>query len=134
MKFPDYSDYTHSIDDFLLEEKLPWVEDSSVVLVSFRVVGEHGVYKTVSVGRQHTTMLSIMSELQPSKYFILDGVGGLMGELMDMSTMFGIHEVEYSKKDFVLKYTVWLKHLGRGQESNIDADMVEKFSNKVFGK
>ena len=57
-----------------------------------------------------------------------------MGELMDMSTMFGIHEVEYSKKDFVLEYTVWLNRLEQGQESNIDADMVEKFSNKVFGK
>ncbi len=134
MKFPDYSDYAHSIDDFLLEEKLPWVENSSVVLVSFRVVGEYCVYKTVSVGRTHTTMFSLMSELQPSKYFILDGVGGLMGELMDMSIMFGIHEVEYSKKDIVLEYTVWLNRLEQGQESNIDADMVERFSNKVFGK
>ena len=134
MKFPDHSEYVHSIDDFLLEENLPWAENSLVVLVSFRVVGEHGVYKTVSVGRKHTTMVSIMSELQPSKYFILDGVGGLMGELMNMSIMFGIHAVEYSKKDFVLEYTVWLKRLEQGQESNIDADMVEKFSNKVIGK
>ena len=134
MKFPDYSDYAHSIDDFLLEEKLPWAENPSVVLVSFRVVGEHGVYKTVSVGRKHTTMVSIMSELQPSRYFILDGAGGLMGELMDMSIMFGIHKVEYSKKDFVLEYTVWLNRLEQGQESNIDAEMVEKFSEKVLGK
>ena len=57
-----------------------------------------------------------------------------MGELMDMSIMFGIHEVEYSKKDSVLEYTVWLKRLEQGQESNIDAEMVEKFSNKVLGK
>ena len=134
MKFPDFSDYTHSIDDFLSEEKLPWAEHPCVVLVSFRVVGERGVYKTVSVGRTHTTMFSLMTEIQPSKYFILDGVGGLMGELMDMSIMFGIHEVEYSKKDIVLEYTVWLKRLEQGQESNIDAEMVEKFSNKVLGK
>ena len=134
MRFPDYSDYTHSIDDFLMEEKLPWAENPLVVLVSFRVVGEHGVYKTVSVGRKHTTMFSIMSDLQPSKYFILDGVGGLMGELMDMSIMFNMHKVGYSKKDFVLDYTVWLKRLEQGQESNIDADMVEKFSRKVCGE
>lgn len=98
------------------------------------MVGEHGVYKTVSVGRKHTTMVSIMSELQPSKYFILDGVGGLMGELMDMSIMFSMYKVEYSKKDFVLEYTVWLKRLEQGQESNIDADLVERFVEKVLGK
>ena len=57
-----------------------------------------------------------------------------MGELMDMSIMFGICKVEYSKKDIVLEYTVWLKRLEQGQETNIDADMVEKFSNKVLGK
>ena len=131
MKFPDFSNYTQSIDDFLSEEKLPWAEHPCVVLVSFRVVGERGVYKTVSVGRTHTTMFSLMSELQPSKYFILDGVGGLMGELMDMSIMFNMHKVGYSKKDFVLDYTVWLKRLEQGQESNIDADMVEKFSRKI---
>lgn len=133
MKFPDFSDYTQSIDDFLLEEKLPWAKNPSVVLVSFRVLRESGIYKTVSVGRKHTTMVSLMSELQPSKYFILDGIGGLMGELMDMSIMFSMYEVEYSKKDFVLEYTVWLKRLEQGQESNIDADMVEKFSKKVCG-
>lgn len=131
MKFPDFSDYTQSIDDFLLEEKLPWAKNPSVVLVSFRVVRESGIYKTVSVGRKHTTMVSLMSELQPSKYFILDGIGGLMGELMDMSIMFSMYEVEYSKKDIVLEYTVWLKKLEQGQESNIDADMVEKFSRKI---
>ena len=113
------------------EEKLPWAEKPSVVLVLFRVVGEHGVYKTVSVGRKHTTLVSLMSELQPSRYFILDGVGGLMGELMDMSIMFSMHKVEYSKKDFVLEYTVWLNRLEQGQESNIDADLVEKFSRYV---
>lgn len=57
-----------------------------------------------------------------------------MGELMDMSILFGMHEVEYSKKDFVLEYTVWLNRLEQGQESNIDADMVEKFSRKVCGQ
>lgn len=133
MKFPDFSDYTRSIDDFLLEEKLPWAKNPLVVLVSFRVLRESGIYKTVSVGSKHTTMVSLMSELQPSKYFILDGVGGLMGELMDMSIMFSMYEVEYSKKDIVLEYTVWLKRLEQGQESNIDADMVEKFSKKVCG-
>lgn len=133
MKFPDFSDYTQSIDDFLLEEKLPWAKNPSVVLVSFRVVWESGIYKTVSVGRKHITMVSILSDFKPSKYAILDGIGGLMGELMDMSIMFSMYEVEYSKKDIVLEYTVWLKKLEQGQESNIDADMVEKFSKKVCG-
>ena len=56
-----------------------------------------------------------------------------MGELMDMSIMFSMHEVEYSKKDIVLEYTVWLNRLEPGQESNIDANMVEAFSRKVCG-
>lgn len=131
MQFPDHSEYTHSIDDFLLEEKLPWEKNPVILLVNFRVVGEHGVYKTVSVGRKHTTMFSIMSDLQPSKFFILDGIGGLMGELMDMSIMFSLYKVESCQKTFTLEYTVWLKRLEQGQESNIDADMVEKFSRKI---
>ena len=133
MKFPDHSTCSLPIEDFLLEEKLPWAENPFIVLVSFCVVGEHGVYKIVSVGRKHTTMFSIMSDLQPSRFFILDGVGGLMGELMDMSIMFSMHEVEYSMKDIVLEYTVWLNRLEPGQESNIDANMVEAFSRKVCG-
>ena len=133
MQNSDHSAYILPIEDFLREEKLPWEENPSSVLVSFRVVGERGVYKTVSVGRKHTTMFSIMSDLQPSKYFILDGVGGLMGELMDMSMMFSMHKVECTKNCCIPEYTVWLNRLEQGQESNIDADMVEKFSRKVCG-
>ena len=133
MLYPDHSTCSLPIEDFLLEEKLPWAENPSVVLVSFRVLGERGVYKTVSVGRTHIrpTMVSLMAELQPSKYFILNGIGGLMSELMDMSIMFSLYKVESYQKAFTLEYVVWLKRLEPGQNTNIDADMVEKFSRKI---
>ena len=103
-------------------------------MVDFRVVGEQGSYKVVSIGRKHTIMLSIWSEFNPTKHVIADDIGDLMGELMDMSIMFSLYEVESCQKNFILEYVVWLKRLEQGQESNIDADMVEKFSRKVSGK
>lgn len=132
MQNPDNSMYSLPIEDFLLRDKLPWEKNPVILMVNFMVVGENGTYKVVSIGRKHTTMVKILSDFDPGKYTILDGIGDLMGELMDMSIMFSIYEVEYSaKKDMVLEYTVWLKRLEQGQESNIDADMVEKFSKKV---
>lgn len=131
MGYPDHSICTLSIGDFLLRNKLPWEENSSRILVNFRVVGENGTYKVVSVGRKHTTMVSILSDFEPSKYVILDGIGGLMGELMDMSILFSLYKATACQKDFTLEYTVWLKRLEEGQESNIDADMVERFSRKI---
>lgn len=121
-------------DREILEEK-PMAKNPLFVLVYFRVMGETNIYKTVSVGRKHTTMFSLMSEFQPSKYSILVDIGDLMGELMDMSIMFSMwgYDFENSREDDIPKYTVWLKRLEQGQESNIDADMVEKFSKKVFG-
>ena len=116
------------IEDFLLRDKLPWEKNPVILMVNFRVVGEQGSYKVLSIGRKHT---SLLSEFHPTNHFIVDGIGGLMGELMDMSIMFNMHKVGYSKKDFVLDYTVWLKRLEQGQESNIDADMVERFSRKI---
>ena len=121
-------------DREILEEK-PMARNPLFIMLTFCVIGETNIYKTVSVGRAHTMMFSIMSKFQPSKYSILTDVGDLMGELMDMSIMFSMwgYDFENSKEDDILKYTVWLKRLEQGQESNIDADMVEKFSKKVFG-
>ena len=121
-------------DREILEEK-PMAKNPLFIILTFRVIGETNIYKTVSVGRKHTTMFSLMSEFQPSKYSILVDIGDLMGELMDMSIMFSMwgYDFENSREDDIPKYTVWLKRLEQGQESNIDADMVEKFSKKVFG-
>ena len=121
-------------DGEILKEK-PMAKNPLFIILTFRVMGETDIYKTVSVGRAHTTMFSLMSEFQPSKYSIFADVGDLMGELMDMSIMFSMwgYDFENSKEDDILRYTVWLKRLEQGQESNIDADMVEKFSKKVFG-
>jgi hypothetical protein len=134
MQNPDHSIYSLPIEDFLLRDKLPWEKNPMILMVDFRVVGEQGSYKVVSVGCKHTTMVKILSDFEPGKYVILDGIGGLMGELMDVSILFSLHEVGSCQKDSTLEYVVWLKRLERGQESNIDADMVEKFSMKVCGK
>lgn len=131
MQNPDHSICTLPIDDFLLRDKLPWEKNPLILMVNFRVVGEQGTYKVVSIGRKHTTMVKILSDSEPGKYAILDGIGGLMGELMDMSILFSLYKTTACQKDFTLEYTVWLKRLEQGQESNIDADVVEKFSRKV---
>ncbi len=131
MSYPDHSIYTLSIGDFLLRNKLPWEKNPDILLVEFRVVGEPGTYKIVSIGRKHTTMVSILSDAIPGKYVNSDDVGGLMGELMDMSILFSLYKATACQKAFTLEYVVWLKRLEPGQESNIDADMVERFSRKI---
>ena len=121
-------------DRGILEEK-PMAKNPLFIMLTFCVMGEADIYKSVSVGRTHTMMFSLMSKFQPSKYSILTDVGDLMGELMDMSIMFSMwgYDFENSGEGDILRYTVWLKRLEQGQESNIDADMVEKFSKKVCG-
>lgn len=121
-------------DREILKEKL-MAKNPLFIMLTFRVMGETDIYKSVSVGRAHTIMFSLMSEFQPSKYSIFADVGDLMGELMDMSIMFSMwgYDFENSREDDIRKYTVWLKRFEQGQESNIDADMVEKFSKMVFG-
>ena len=131
MSYPDHSICTLTIGDFLLRDKLPWEKNPTILLVEFRVVGEQGTYKVVSIGRKHTTMVSILSDAIPGKYVISDDVGGLMGELMDMSILFSLYKATACQKDFTLEYVVWLKRLEQGQESNLDADMVERFSRKI---
>ena len=131
MSYPDHSICTLTIGDFLLRDKLPWEKNPTILLVEFRVVGEQGTYKIVSIGRKHTTMVSILSDAIPGKYVISDDVGGLMGELMDMSILFSLYKATACQKAFTLEYVVWLKRLEPGQESNIDADMVERFSRKI---
>jgi hypothetical protein len=131
MSYPDHSICTLTIGDFLLRNKLPWEKNPDILLVEFRVVGEQGTYKIVSIGRNHTTMVSILSDAIPGKYVISDDVGGLMGELMDMSILFSLYKATACQKDFTLEYVVWLKRLEPGQESNLDADMVERFSRKI---
>lgn len=78
--------------------------------------------------------LDFYVETDPAKYAVLDGIGGLMGELMDLSIQFNLYKVFVKRSFNSIEYVVWLHRLEGGQKRNIDADMVEKFSNKVFGK
>jgi len=72
-------------------------------------------------------------EANPGRYALLDGVGGLMGELMDLSIQFNLYRVFIKRSFDYIEYTVWLHRLEEGQDRNIDADMVERFSKKVCG-
>jgi len=127
-----YQSETMSIWDFLENEK-PWWADNlaSTLCVMFRVVGETGIHKYVSVGKRPPMNFDCYMDVAPGRYAILDGVGGLMGELMDLSVQFNLYRVFITRSFDFIEYTVWLHRLEDGQERNIDADMVERFSKKV---
>ena len=131
----EYQSETMTIWEFL-ENKTPWWTDrfGNVICVCFRVVGKNGVHRYVSVGSRPPMAFECYIEAQPGKYAIKEGIGGLMGELMDLSIWFNLYKVFVKRSFNLIEYTVWLHRLEDGQERNIDADVVEKFSNKVFGK
>lgn len=124
-----------TIWDFLKKQK-PWWADPSgkAICLGFRECGVTGFVRYVSVGIHPPMGFDAYVETEPSKYVVLDGIGGLMGELMDLSIQFNLYKVFIKRSFHSIEYTVWLHRLEDGQERNIDADMVEKFSNKVFGK
>ena len=131
----EYQSETMSIWDFL-ENRSPWwaFDAGNIICVVFRVVGERPIHRYISVGKRPPMNFDYYLEAFPGRYAILDGVGGLMGELMDLSVQFNLYKVFINRSFDYIEYTVWLHRLEQGQESNIDADMVEKFSMKVCGK
>ena len=131
----EYQSEMMTIWEFLDNER-PWWADKlgNIICVSFRVVGEKGIHRYVSVGSYQPPYFECYLESDPGKYAVLDGVGGFMGELMDLSIQFNLHKVFIKRSFNYIEYTVWLHRLEDGQERNIDADMVEKFCEKVFGK
>jgi hypothetical protein len=129
---PEYDTPPMTIWKFLDWKKAGWTS-SKTLCVDFRVIGEYGVYRYVSVGKHPPRDYDYYMDVYPGKYFVVDGIGGLMGELMDLSVQFNLYKI-YVKRSFdYTEYTVWLHRLEQGQETNIDADMVENFSKKVCG-
>ena len=124
-----------TIREFLSKET-PWWADAigDTICLCFREIGVPGLVRYVSVGSRPPIGLNFYVETDPAKYAVLDGIGGLMGELMDLSIQFNLHKIYIKRSFYSIEYVVWLHRLEDGQERNIDADMVEKFSNKVFGK
>ena len=119
-----------------LENKKPWWADAigNTICLSFREIGVPGLVRYVSVGSRPPMGFDAYVETDPAKYAVLDGIGGLMGELMDLSIWFNLYKIYIRRSFNSIEYVVWLHRLEDGQDRNIDADMVEKFSNRVFGK
>lgn len=130
-----YQSETMSIWDFLEKRKPWWIDNqASIVCVLFRVVGETVIHRYVSVGKRPPMDFEYFMDVAPGRYARLDGVGGLMGELMDLSVQFNLYKVFIKRSFDYIEYTVWLHRLEDGQDRNIDADMVERFSKKVCGE
>lgn len=131
----EYQSETMTIWEFL-ENKTPcWANPiGNTVCLCFREIGVFNPVRYVSVGSRKPMCFDAYVETEPSKYAVLDGIGGLMGELMDLSIRFNLYKIYIRRSFNNIEYVVWLHRLEDGQESNIDANMVEKFANKVFGK
>jgi hypothetical protein len=131
----EYQSEMMTIWEFLYKETPWWANpNGNTVCLCFREIGVFNLLRYVSVGSRPPMCFDAYVESDPGKYAELDGIGGLMGELMDLSIRFNLYKVFVKRSFHNIEYTVWLHRLEDGQERNIDADMVEKFSNKVFGK
>lgn len=131
---PEYKTEPMSIWEFLKWTEYWWSNNTPTICLNFRVMGENGTYRYLSVGRRPPMQFDYLMEGNPGKYDIVDGKGGLMGELMDLSILFNLYKVSVVKEFSMVEYTVWLHRLEDGQDRNIDADLVEKFCEKVLGK
>ena len=124
-----------TIWEFLYKETPWWTNpNGNTVCLCFREIGVFNLLRYVSVGSFPPVCFDAYVESDPSKYAELDGIGGLMGELMDLSIQFNLYKVFVKRSFHNIEYTVWLNRIEDEQDCNIDADMVEKFCEKVFGK
>lgn len=123
-----------SIWQFLEWEKPSWAMSPRFTSIVFREVGQFDSYRYVFIGKSCPWTFSLQREVMPDTYKHVPDIGGLMGELMNMSVQFNLYKVSVGAGMYECQYTVWMSKVEPGQECNIDADMVEKFSNKVFGK
>ena len=131
----EYQSEMMTIWEFLYKETPWWTNPiGNTVCLCFREIGVFNPVRYVSVGSRKPLCFDAYVIAEPSKYAALDGIGGLMGELMDLSILFNLYKVFVKRSFNNIEYTVWLHRLEAGQDCNIDADMVEKFCEKVFGK
>lgn len=127
----EYKSDMMPVQDFLNWRKPYWAIGIHKVCVDFRVWDSAlGPYKYVSVGTRPPTCFEGYQMDYPGKYLEVDGIGGLMGVLMDLSLQFNIRHVVARQSFNFIEYTTWMERTGDGT-SNIDADMVEKFARKV---
>ena len=124
-----------SIYRFLDWEKPTWAISPKFTSVVFLEVGQLDCYKYLFIGKRCPLAFSLQREVMPDKFKYIPDIGELMGVLMDMSVQFNLYKVSVAIDAYgICEYTVWISKVEPDQEYNIDADMVEKFSDKVFGK
>ena len=124
-----------TIWQFLDWKKPRWAMSPRFTSIVFREVGGFDSYRYLFIGKRCPLAFSLQREVMPDTYKHIPDIGGVMGVLMDMSVQFNLYKVSAEIDEYgICKYTVWISKVEPDQEYNIDADMVEKFSNKVFGK
>ena len=118
---------------FLDWKKPKWAISPKFTSVVFREMGQLDCYKYLFVGKKCPLAFSLQREVMPDKFKHIPDIGGLMGVLMDMSVQFNLYKVSAQIDEYgICKYTVWISKVEPDQEYNIDADMVDRFCNKVF--
>lgn len=129
----EYKSDIMPVEVFLNWHKPYWAKGIQKVCVNFKVWDEKVSHKYVSVGTRPPTCFEGYKQDYPGKFIEVDGIGGLMGVLMDLSLQFNLCHVVARQSFNFIEYTTWMERTGDGA-SNIDADMVEKFSMKVCEK
>lgn len=118
---------------FLDWKKPAWATSPSFTSVVFREIGQLDSYKYLFIGKRCPLAFSLQRETMPDRFKYIPDAGGLMGVLMDMSIQFNLYKVAAAIDEYdICKYTVWISKVEPDQEHNIDADMVENFTRKVF--
>jgi hypothetical protein len=124
-----------SIYRFLDWEKPTWAISPKFTSVVFLEVGQLDCYKYLFIGKRCPLAFSLQREVMPDKFKYIPDIGELMGVLMDMSVQFNLYKVSVEIDEYeICKYMVWISKVESGQERNIDADLVERFSKKVCGE
>ena len=122
-----------SIWRFLDWKKPRWAFSPKFTSIVFLEVGQLNCYKYLFLGKRCPLAFSLQREVMPDKFKHIPDIGGLMGVLMDMSVQFNLYKVSAQIDEYgICKYTVWISKVEPDQEYNIDADMVDRFCNKVF--
>lgn len=120
---------------FLDWKKPLWAISPIFTSIVFLEVGKLGIFKYLFVGKRCPLAFSLQREVMGDKFKYIPDIGGVMGVLMDMSVQFNLYKVSVEIDEYrICKYTVWISKVESGQEYNIDADLVERFVEKVFGK
>lgn len=120
---------------FLDWKKPKWAISPKFTSVVFREMGQLDCYKYLFVGKKCPLAFSLQREVMPDKYKYIPDIGDVMGLLMDMSVQFNLHKVSVEIDEYeICKYMVLIYKVESGQEYNIDADLVERFVEKVLGK